>query len=368
MTEKIELKKVTDNFCFDGTLIHVEPYGHGHINDTYAVYFKRLTTPPIRYILQKINHSVFKEPERLMQNIDKVTGHIRRKIEAEKKDATRGVLTIIRTVDDSIFYRDGEGNYWRAYHFIENAIAYQQVEKPEHFYEAARAFGLFQQQLSDFPADTLHETIPDFHNTEKRFEALLSAIDLDSAGRVKFVEKEIEFALNRKKDTAVLTTLLQEGKLPLRVTHNDTKLNNVMIDNKTGTGICVIDLDTVMPGLALYDFGDSIRSGAGTAPEDELNLEAVSLNLGLFELYTKGFLETAGADLTPLEKEYLPFSAKLMTLECGIRFLTDYLSGDTYFKIHRKSHNLERCRTQFALVADMERKMDQMTEIVKKYS
>jgi hypothetical protein len=283
-------------------------------------------------------------------------------------DAKREVLTIIKTIDNNNFHIDKNGDFWRAYIFIDDATCYQIVEKPEHFYKSAKAFGKFQNQLSDFNADTLFEAIPNFHNTEKRFETFLKALDQDKFDRAQNVKPEIKFALERKADASILVNLLREHKLPLRVTHNDTKLNNVMIDNITGEGICVIDLDTVMPGLSLYDFGDSIRFGANPALEDEKDLSKVFMDLDLFELYSKGFLEEAGKSLTPTEIEYLSFSAKIMTLECGIRFLTDYLNGDTYFKIHREGHNLDRCRTQFKLVSDMEDKMDQMNDIVKKYS
>lgn len=364
-TKLIDLVKM---FQFEGEFIYEEPFGCGHINDTYAVYYKMQFSSPHRYILQRINQDVFKFPDEIMQNISNITSHIRNKIIISGGDVKREVLTIIKTVDDKNFYIDEKGDFWRAYIFIDDATCYQIVEKPEHFYKSAKAFGKFQNQLSDFHADTLFEAIPNFHNTEKRFETFLEALAVDKMKRAHTVKAEIDFALARKEDAGVLVHLLRDDKLPLRVTHNDTKLNNVMIDNMTGEGICVIDLDTVMPGLSLYDFGDSIRFGANPAMEDEKDLSLVFMDLGLFELYTKGFLEEAGKSLTETEIEYLPFSAKIMTFECGLRFLTDYLSGDTYFKIHREGHNLDRCRTQFKLVSDMEEKMDQMKMIVKKYS
>ncbi len=364
-TNLIDLVKM---FQFEGEFIYEEPFGCGHINDTYAVYYKMKFASPHRYILQRINQDVFKHPEEIMQNIANVTSHIRDKIVKNGGDAKREVLTIIKTIDNNNFHIDKNGDFWRAYIFIDDATCYQIVEKPEHFYKSAKAFGKFQNQLSDFNADTLFEAIPNFHNTEKRFETFLKALDQDKFDRAQNVKPEIKFALDRKADASILVNLLREHKLPLRVTHNDTKLNNVMIDNITGEGICVIDLDTVMPGLSLYDFGDSIRFGANPALEDEKDLSKVFMDLDLFELYSKGFLEEAGKSLTPTEIEYLSFSAKIMTLECGIRFLTDYLNGDTYFKIHREGHNLDRCRTQFKLVSDMEDKMDQMNDIVKKYS
>ena len=250
--------------------------------------------------------------------------------------------------------------YYRMYDFIEGAVSYDAVKRPEDFYESAVAFGRFQYLLSDYPAETLHETIPDFHNTVKRYQDLEAAIAADVAGRKTCVEPEIAFARERKAELGELLDLQRAGKLPLRVTHNDTKLNNIMMDEKTGRGICVIDLDTVMPGLSLYDFGDSIRYGANTGAEDEVDLTRVSLDLSLYRLYKKGYLEGSRGSLGALEKKLLPVGAKLMTLECGIRFLTDYLNGDIYFKIHRKKQNLDRCRSQFALVADMEKKWDAM--------
>lgn len=365
MDTKYDFKELVKNFNFQGEFIKAEPYGFGHINSTYAVYFKKNNSTTHRYIMQKINSSIFKSPEKLMENIENVTEHIRNKVIAEGGNAHREVLTLIRTTNGNSFYKSLNGDYWRSYIFIEDAQTYQLVEKPEHFYNSGKAFGKFQQALSDFPADSLHETIPDFHNTEKRYESFLKALRQDIKGRAKEVKEEIRFVVDRATDTKVLVELLKLGKLPLRVTHNDTKFNNVMIDNVTGDGICVIDLDTVMPGLTLYDFGDSIRSGATTAEEDEQELSKVWLDLKLFESFTKGFIETAGQALTERELQYLTFSAKLMTFECGMRFLIDYLEGDVYFRIHKEKHNLYRARNQFKLVADMEKKQQYMQEIVK---
>lgn len=254
------------------------------------------------------------------------------------------------------------------YRFIQDAVCYDAVREPGDFYESALAFGTFQSLLADYPADTLHETIPDFHNTPKRFADFSRSVQEDVCGRAALAHKEIAFIKERGQEMSVLTDLLAAGELPLRVTHNDTKLNNVMLDAKTGKGVCVIDLDTVMPGLAVHDFGDSIRFGANTAAEDETDLSKVSLDLGLYERYLDGFLQGCQGSLTQKEREMLPMGAKMMTLECGMRFLADYLSGDTYFRIHREHHNLDRCRTQLALVADMERKWEQMEELVRKFS
>lgn len=364
----INFNEVVKNFQFEGTFIEATPYGSGHINDTFAAYFKKDNGENIRYILQRINHRIFKDVDGLMRNIDGVTKHLRGKIVAAGGDTERETLNLIPTVDGKVFYKSEVGDFWRAYVFIEKALTYNVVENVTHFYNAGRAFGKFQQLLSDFPAETLCETIADFHNTPKRYQAFLEALEKDVKGRAKDCKPEIDFVLERAKDTAVLVDLLNAGKLPLRVTHNDTKFNNVMIDDATGEGICVIDLDTVMPGLSLYDFGDSIRSGTNTGEEDDKDLSRVTMSVELFENFAKGFLETAGKALTPLEIELLPFSGKIMTLECGIRFLTDYLSGDVYFKVHREGHNLDRTRTQFKLVKDMEDKMDVLNKIIKDLS
>ncbi len=362
-----DFDKIIPSFSFGGEFIHREQFGHGHINDTYAVYFKYINCPPVRYILQRINHNVFKDPVKLMENISGVTNHISGKIAPSERDAGRRVMRIIKTTEGQNYHVDPDGNYWRSYVFIDNAATYQNATL-ELFTQSGVAFGRFQNQLADYPAHTLHESIPNFHNTRARFEALEEAIARDSEGRASLVASEIAFALERKPDASVLVEMLLRGELPLRVTHNDTKLNNVMIDNDTGEGICVIDLDTVMPGLSLYDFGDSIRFGASTGDEDERDLSKISMSLELFEGFTKGYLSQARGSMTQAELDMLPFSARIMTFECGIRFLTDYLSGDTYFKTHREGHNLDRCRTQFKLVADMETKLDKMSEIVKKYS
>ncbi len=361
---KFPLNEIVKRFNFEGEFIKAEPYGFGHINDTFAVYFRKTGGNIHRYILQRINTNVFKFPEQLMRNIEMVTSHLREKIIRSGGDPMRNTLNIIPTVDSKSFYKSPEGDYWRAYVFIENARTYQVVESRCHFYNAGKAFGRFQELLSDFPAEELAETIPDFHNTPKRFRDFIGAVERDIMNRAAEVKEEIDFVLKRENDTRVLVELSSQGKLPLRVTHNDTKFNNVMIDDATGEGICVIDLDTVMPGLSLYDFGDAIRSGANCADEDEKDLSKVCMDLGLYESFAKGFLEAAGKSLTPTEVEYLPFCARLMTFECGIRFLTDYLNGDIYFKIHRREHNLDRARTQFKMVADMEEKFEQMQKII----
>ena len=348
------MQNILMQFPLDGSVSSCERYGCGHINVTYLV----VTTTGHRYILQKINHHIFRNVPALMENISSVTNYLRKQM-----DDPRRVLTVVNTNDGSAYYFDGEG-YWRLYEFVEGSICLQQPETPEDFYQSAVAFGEFQQQLNNFPANTLHETIPNFHNTVDRYRIFHEVLAADPMGRAKDVQAEIDFVLAREQEAGTLVRLLGEGKLPLRVTHNDTKLNNVMLDDQTRTPLCVIDLDTVMPGLSAYDFGDSIRFGAATAAEDEKDLSKMEMSLDLFRIFTRGFLK-ACPGLTDLEKEMLPMGAKLMTLECGVRFLTDYIDGDHYFSVHREGHNLDRCRTQFKLVADMESKWDRMAQIVK---
>ena len=355
-------KKICEQFKIDGNFVSAERYGEGHINDTFLV-----KTDKTKYILQRVNNTVFKKPEEVMENISKATNFMAKEITARGGDVTRETLTLVKTLDEKDYYVSEDGRLFRMYIFIDNATCYQIIENGEVFYQAARAFGQFQKILKDFPADELHETIVNFHNTVDRYRIFKEAIAEDKMGRLESVKADVEFALAREKDAGAIVDALNEGRIPLRVTHNDTKLNNVMIDDETGLGVCVIDLDTVMPGSMLYDFGDSIRFGASTAAEDELDLDKVNMDLNLFEEYVKGYLEELGESITKEEIELLPMSAKLMTLECGIRFLTDYLDGDNYFKIHRENHNLDRARTQLKLVWDMEQKMDEMHNIIKKY-
>lgn len=364
MDSLYNFQDIVKSFRYNGTFIKAEPYGFGHINNTYVVYIKKNNGALVRYILQRINTGIFKTPERLMENIENVTGHIRKKVIKDGGDPDRESLNLVRTTEDKSYYKNETGDYWRSYLFIEGAQTFQLVESPEHFYHAGRAFGKFQQYLKDFPAASLHETIPNFHNTQKRYEDFLEAVRNDVKGRAEEVKAEIAFIMDRVADTKVLLSLQQEGAVPLSVTHNDTKLNNVMIDDVTGEGVCVIDLDTVMPGLVLYDFGDAIRSGATTAVEDEADLSKVWLDIALFERFTRGFISTAGESMTEAELEYLPFSAKLMTLECGMRFLGDYLNGDSYFRIKREKHNLDRARNQLKLTTDMEKNLEAMKQIV----
>ena len=341
------------------TLLRTEPYGEGHINVTYAAWFRRADGTEYRHLLQQINTYVFPDPAGLMNNIAGVTAWLHRRVRA------RETLTVIPTLDGQLFHTDEQGLAWRCYRFIEGATAYQKIEKDSDFDTCGESFGRFQELLADYPAARLRETIPHFHDTPYRYAALHRAMEQDPLGRAASVREELAFALEREKTADALTAAMDTGRLPRRVTHNDTKLNNILIDDATGKGLCVIDLDTVMPGAVAFDFGDCIRFGASTAAEDETDLSRVALDLHLFEVFTKGYLRSAAPFLIPAEIDSLPVGARLMTLECGVRFLTDYLEGDVYFRIHRPQHNLDRCRTQFRLVADMENKEAEMRRIVR---
>ncbi|HNW85520.1 MAG TPA: aminoglycoside phosphotransferase family protein [Candidatus Limiplasma sp.] len=350
---------ILSRFQLRGAPQTCEPYGSGHINQTYLV----VTDAPHRYILQRINHRVFTDVPALMENIDAVTRYL-----AQQDPDPRHVLTLVPTLEGAPYCMDENGESWRIYEFIQGGICLNRAESADDFYQSAVAFGRFQRMLAHFPAQTLHETIAHFHDTPSRFRALHAAADADAVNRRREVEPELAFALAHEEEAAGMMRLLAEGKLPLRVTHNDTKLNNVILDAKDRTPLCVIDLDTVMPGLVANDFGDSIRFGASTAAEDEKNLDSVALSLPMYETYVKGFLGVCGEHLTALEIETLPMGAKMMSLENGVRFLTDYLQGDVYYAIHRPEHNLDRCRTQFRLVADMETKWAEMNAIVARHA
>lgn len=344
------------HFALAGKPIYCEPYGCGHINGTYLI----VTDAGSRYILQRLSRAAFRDPKGLMENVIAITAHIGRKVSDPRR-----CLHLVPTADGQFYYEDGQGEVWRVYDFVENSICLQAAELPEDFYQSAIAFGTFQNQLADFPAATLHETIPNFHNTPDRYRLFKETLAADEYGRAADVRPEIDFVLAHEEEAGVLQHMRDEGYLPTRVTHNDTKLNNVMLDAVTREALCVIDLDTVMPGLAAYDFGDSIRFGAATAPEDETDLTKMEMSLAAYETFARGFL-TACASLTDRERETLPWGAKIMTLECGVRFLTDYLAGDLYFSIHRPGHNLDRARTQFKLVRDMERQWDGMHAVLRR--
>lgn len=334
------------HFSLEGAPVSVDRYGFGHINETYLV----VTTTGKRYILQKISDAF--DVDVLMNNISAVT-----KFTAEHTSDPRGAMTLVYSVDGKSYYTDETGNY-RVYDFVEGSICLQSTESPDDFYQCAVAFGSFQKMLSKFPAETLGEPIKNFHNTPDRYRIFHEVLEKDICNRAKDVKEEIEFALAHEKEGGILQHMRENGELPLRVTHNDTKLNNILLDQKTHKALCVIDLDTVMPGLSLYDFGDSIRFGAATAAEDEKYLSKMTINLDLYKIFVKGFTESC--DLTDKEIEMLPYGAKIMTLECGVRFLTDYLNGDTYFSTHYEGQNLDRCRTQFKLVKEMEKHWDEM--------
>ncbi len=356
------LKKIAEKFLIKGDVVSIEPYGSGHINDT-----KLLVTTEARYILQRINKKVFKDPESLMHNFAGVTSYLSKMIEQNGGDPLRETLNLIKTDEGKTWYKDDEGEYWRVHIFVSNSRSFDKVERPEQFYQSAVAFGNFQYQLREYPADTLVETIPNFHNTPDRCRLFEEALKADVCGRAKEVAAEIEFVKSRFEFAKTLENAHAEGRLPLRVTHNDTKLNNILFDDKDGRALCIIDLDTIMPGYSVNDFGDSIRFGATTALEDEKDLSKVNFDIDLYELYVKGFIEGTKGGLTDCEMELLPIGAIMMTFECGTRFLTDYLSGDTYFKTSREGHNLDRARNQFKLVSDMEARLDEMRAIVKKY-
>ena len=355
-----KLINVVSNFQIEGDPVAVNRYGCGHINDTYLVENKGGP----RYILQRINHNVFKDVNGLMENIVRVTGHIYERLKRDGGDVEHA-LRVIKTRDGKDFFQDEESNYYRLYNFIEGAVSIERRATPEEFRLSAEGFGRFQKMLDGFNADKLHETIKDFHNTRVRYDSFLKAIEENRAGRRESVAEEIRFFVERKEYCGKIVDMLGNGEMPIRVTHNDTKLNNVLINIEEMKASTVIDLDTVMPGSIVYDFGDSIRSGANTGAEDEKELEKVSFSLELFESYVKGFLKEVGERLTESEKENLAFGAILMTYECGMRFLTDHLNGDLYFKIHRENHNLDRTRTQMKMVTEMEGLFSRMKEIVR---
>lgn len=358
------LKKRALCFGTDGEPVSVEQNQSGHINSTYIV----TTDKGAKYVLQKINTSIFKNLDELMSNIAGVTDFIRKKLGAAGKDSSRGTLYFHRCDDGKYYKTDSDGNAWRLYDYVGGARTYMTVEKEGMFYNCAKAFGGFQRMLADYPAEELYETIPNFHNTVSRLEDFKRAVAEDRAGRAKGVAEEIDFILKRSELCSYITSRIANGTLPLRVTHNDTKLSNILIDDETLEGICVIDLDTIMPGSVLYDFGDSIRFGACSTAEDEPDVSKVYIKLELFEEFTKGFLDGLEGSLTSEEIYALPYGALVITLETGMRFLGDYLNGDVYFAVHREGHNLDRARVQLAMVADMEKHINEMEEIVKKYA
>lgn len=361
------LDEVLQAFDFGAPVVGAMRYGFGHINDTFCVHTQPPDFPCRPFILQRMSAAAFKHPDELMRNIIGITDYLGEKVKEAGGDRAREAMEVVRPKNGEDYYTDSKGGAWRVYPFVEGIYCYQTAETPELFAAAGRAFGRFQNMLRDYPADTLFETIPHFHDTEDRLAKLKAAIEADPLGRVKDCGPEIAFVMDREGDCSVALQAMREGKLPQRVTHNDTKLNNVLIDLQTGKGICIIDLDTVMAGLTINDFGDAIRYGANHSAEDERDLSKVNLDLDLYDVYTQAFLEGTQGALTDTEIEYLPWGAKLMTLENGIRFLTDHIVGDEYFHISREGQNLDRARTQFKLVDDMEKNWDEMNEIVRKY-
>ena len=359
-------QQICEKFLIDGSFVDAVPYGSGHINDTRLVTTKA-EDGYRQYVLQRINHNVFKKPAELMSNYVGVTTYLNKMITEAGGDPMRETINVVKTREGKNYYHAPDGSYWRLLVFVTDSLSYDKVECPEQFYDSAVAFGNFQYMLKDYPADTLYETIPNFHNTPDRIRLFEEALEKDVCKRAEGVRKEIDFVLSRREFANTLEAAHKEGRLPLRVTHNDTKLNNILFDDATGKVVCIVDLDTIMPGYAVNDFGDSIRFGATTALEDETDLSKVNFDISLYELYVKGFIEGTKGGLTECEMELLPIGAIMMTYECGTRFLTDYLAGDTYFKIHREGHNLDRARNQFKLVSDMEARLDEMRAIVKKY-
>ncbi len=350
------MKHIYQQFRIEGLPISCTPFGGGHINQTFLV----VTNKPHLYILQNMNSAIFKNIPGIMENLTAVCAHLHR------QDADpRHVLTLVPTVDGRDYLVAPDGLYWRMFEYVLDGVCLDQPETDDDLRQSGVAFGTFQNQLADFPAETLHETIPRFHDTPDRFRLLHEAIRENRVHRLHEVQDVVDALLSHEREASFMMDLCRHGQLPLRVTHNDTKLNNVMLDAETRRPLCVMDLDTVMPGLVANDFGDAIRFGASTAVEDERDLSRVSLSLPRYRAFTEGFLSACGRSLTPVEVDTLPWGAKLMTLECGVRFMTDHLNGDVYFHIRRPGHNLDRCRTQLALVKDMERKWDEMNRIIR---
>ncbi len=355
-------KQIALNFDIPDEVISAKVHDGGHINDTFLV-----DTKGHPVFIQRLNHFVFKSPEKIMENIYNVTTYLAQKLKERHRNPLRETITLIRAKDGTFFHVDENGNYWRCFVDIENTTAHYFATSVDMLYQSGSAFGDFISLLKDYPADTLHEVIPNFHNTVERLKQLDTAISENPKNRLDEVKNELYFVDERRDDMSVLIDMLNDGRLPLKVTHNDTKMSNVLLDNETNEKVAVIDLDTVMPGAVAFDFGDSIRAGATTAAEDEADLSKVSFSLPMYEAYAKGFLEQAGTSLTETELYSLALGAKIMTFEVGIRFLADYINGDVYFKTKYDTHNLVRARNQFKLVSDMEIHMEQMQSIIKKY-
>ncbi len=362
----MQYEKIIRVFSLPGEIISVEPFGSGHINDTMRVVMNH-NGENKQYVLQRMNTEIFTNPQGLMDNVVKVTEYLKKIIMARGGDPSRETLHFYPTADGNMFYTDAEGQCWRMEDLVSGTRSYDMATTPQMFENTGVAFGQFMADLADFPAEELVEVIPNFHHTGKRFETFEQEVAANRSGRLEGCRAEVEFALARKTMAHTLVDQLASGELPVRVTHNDTKINNILMDEVTDEPVCIIDLDTIMPGACAYDFGDSIRFGASSAEEDEQDLDKVYMRLDLFEAYTRGYMQAVGKAITPAEAKSLAMGAMVITFETGIRFLGDHLNGDTYFKIHREGHNLDRARTQFKLVADMESKLDEMQAIVDKY-
>lgn len=361
-----EIKHILPHFRFLGRYRSSRELTSGNVNNTYILEFED-GGKTLYYTLQHINTYVFRSPRGVMSNIAAITDHLKASITKEQGNAERKVLELIRTQDGDVMHNDGDGGIWRAYTFIDGALALDMVENPAQMEEVGRGFGRFQRYLVDFPADQLFETIPNFHHTTKRFYSFVRSLDEDLAGRAHEVEEEIEFMFDRRRMMGEIVRLLEKKVIPLRVTHNDTKSNNVLLDEVTGQALCVIDLDTVMPGSSLYDYGDAVRFGASAAKEDEEDLSKVSLDMEKTRAFTRGFVQETAGILSNEELRRLPLGIKVITCELAMRFLTDYLDGDLYFKVHSPSHNLVRARAQIALLKDIERREGELDQMIERY-
>lgn len=365
MTRREDVIAVARHFQIYGDPFDATPYGSGHINDTYAVRYDQAGTI-VRYVFQRVNTAIFEDTVALMDNVARVTRHVRKKLEAAgASEISRRVLTLVPSRDGQLYYQNGAGACWRVYLMIENSEAHDVLATPQQAEAVARAFGRFQEMMVDLPGPRLAEVLPGFHDARKRFDALVRAAEADACNRAADVKQEIGFVMDREDIVDVLAVLYARDEIPERITHNDAKLNNLLFDAQTGEALCVIDLDTVMPGLALYDFGDMVRTAACTASEDTPDLSSVALSRSYFEALARGYWSVAQAFLTPQEKAHLVFSGKWMTLVMGMRFLTDYLAGDTYYKIHWSTHNLDRCRTQFKLIESIEAQEEDLNRFVE---
>ncbi|MCF7668448.1 MAG: aminoglycoside phosphotransferase family protein [Verrucomicrobia bacterium] len=362
--EESKIRDISRHFDIYGEILHAEPCKIGHINETYSATYSQ-GGAVIRYVHQKINQSVFKDPPAVMDNILRVTRHLRAKLtNSTFNDITRRTLTVIPAIDGNPYFQDDENDYWRTYIFLEGVQTFEAVQSPKQAFQAGKAFGEFQQMLSDLPGKRLNETIPDFHNSRKRFNTFAKAVQNDKCNRARYAKKEIDFALANEPLVDVLLDAHKKGKIPERITHNDTKFNNVMLDMESGRQMCVIDLDTVMPGLIHYDFGDMVRTTTSPTVEDEIDLSKVHMDMKMFEALARGYTEAANGFITKQEKALLAFAGKLITFTIGLRFLADYLNGDIYFRVHRPGHNLDRCRTQFKLVESIARQEDKMRKFI----